>query len=234
MIPCYAFALPDGFVYLKDVDATIVQEMRYHGYHNFVGVPVRGYEKPECILTKQAADALKNAQKEAKKQGLSIKVYDCFRPQTAVDHFSEWASDYKNTKTKAEFYVDEPKETLFKKGFIAHKSGHSRGSTVDLTLIPADNPKQEIFIPYENLRNCELPAEKRFKDNSIDMGTGFDCFSALSATLNPAIPEKQMKNRLILKRIMEKQGFYNYDQEWWHYTLNNEPFPKTYYDFPVK
>lgn len=234
LIPFSAFALEDGFVYMKNVDPSIVQEMRYHGYHNFVGVPVDGYEKPECILTKQSAEALKNVQTDAKKLGLTVKIYDCYRPQQAVDHFARWAEDYKDTKTKGEFYVNEPKETLFERGYIAHKSGHSRGSTVDLTLIPSDKPKQEVFIPYENLRNCENSADKRFGDNSIDMGTGFDCFSALSATLNPVIPEKQLKNRLILKNLMEKHGFYNYDKEWWHYTLKNEPFPKTFFNFPIK
>ncbi len=229
-----SFALPDGFVYLRDVDKSIAQDIRYRTYHNFVGVPVDGYIASECILTAQAADALRMVQADAIKMGLSVKVYDCYRPQTAVDHFARWAEDYKDTKTKAEFYVNEPKESLFKRGFIAHRSGHSRGSTVDLTLIPMNGKPQEIFIPYENLRNCENPADKRFRDDSIDMGTGFDCFSALSATLNPAVGKEQMKNRLILKDMMERHGFYNYEKEWWHYTLKNEPFKDTYHNFPIK
>jgi len=227
-------ALPDGFVYLRDTAPDIAHDIRYFNYHNFVGRPVDGYEKAECILTAQAAQALKKVQAELVPMGLGLKVYDCYRPQKAVDHFSRWAGDFQDTKTKGEFYPDEPKETLFKRGYIAHKSGHSRGGTVDLTIIPLGSTPKEIFIPYENLRRCDAPYEKRFGDNSVDMGTGFDCFSGLSATENPSITGTAMQNRLLLKRVMEKHGFYNYEKEWWHYTLKNEPFGKTYFSFPVR
>ncbi|MCD8553972.1 M15 family metallopeptidase [Seleniivibrio sp.] len=228
------FALPDGFVYLRDIAPDVAHDIRYFGYHNFVGANVDGYEEPECVLTVQAAQALKKVQAELVAKGLSLKVYDCYRPQSAVDHFARWAEDLQDTKTKAEFYPDEPKETLFVRGFIAHKSGHSRGSTVDLTVIPLNSKPKENFIPFRNLRRCDAPAEKRFGDNSLDMGTGFDCFSPLSATDNPEITKQQRKNRYILKNAMEKQGFYNYSKEWWHYTLKNEPFKDNYFNFPLK
>lgn len=229
-----AYALPDGFVYLHDVDRSIVYDIRYATYHNFTGVPVDGYEKPECILSSQVAEALKKVQNELLPMGYSLKVYDCYRPQRGVNHFDRWAKDLTDTKTKDEFYVNEDKKNLFINGYIAHRSGHSRGSTVDLTIIRKDHPEQEKFIPYKNLRNCENPADKRFADSSIDMGTGFDCFSDLAATLNEKTGSLQMKNRLLLKSVMEKHGFYNYDREWWHYTLKNEPYPDTYFDFPIK
>jgi len=234
LISSLCFALPDGFVYLRDVAPDIAQDMRYFGYHNFVGVPVEGYDEPECVLTAETAQALKKVQAELRTKGLGLKVYDCYRPQMAVDHFARWAEDIKDTKTKAEFYPDEPKETLFVKGFIAHKSGHSRGSTVDLTVIPFGSTPKESFVAYKNMKRCDAPADKRFGDNSIDMGTGFDCFSPLAATDNPDVKGVQHKNRYILKNVMEKYGFYNYVKEWWHFTLKNEPFGDTYFNFPLK
>lgn len=229
-----AFALPNGFVYLHDVDPSIAYDIRYATYHNFTGVPVDGYEKAECILTAQAAQALKDVQAELIPMGYSLKVYDCYRPQRAVDHFDRWAKNLEDTRTKGEFYVHEDKKNLFVNGYIAHRSGHSRGGTVDLTIIRKDHPEQEVFVPYKNLRDCENSADKRFGDSSIDMGTGYDCFSQLASTLNTKTGGPQMKNRLLLRSLMEKHGFYNYENEWWHYTLKDEPFPKTYFDFPIK
>ncbi|QAR32055.1 D-alanyl-D-alanine dipeptidase [Geovibrio thiophilus] len=226
--------LPKGFVYLSDVNSSVVQEIRYQSSHNFVGTRVDGYLSPVCILTRQAAEALGRVQQDLELIGFSLKVYDCYRPQKAVDHFVRWAKDPKDTKTKAEFYPGEAKETLFKKGFIASKSGHSRGSTVDLTIIPYEASEQEEYIPHIKLRSCENTAASRFGDNSIDMGTGFDCFSPLSATENESLTEKQLSNRFLLKDLMKKYGFVNYEKEWWHYTLEKEPFPKTFFNFDVK
>jgi D-alanyl-D-alanine dipeptidase len=234
LVSSVSYALPDGFAYLRDIAPDIAHDIRYFGYHNFVGAHIEGYGEPECVLTVQAAEALKKVQVELVTKGYSLKVYDCYRPQEAVDHFASWAEDYADTKTKAEFYPDEPKETLFKRGYIAHKSGHSRGSTVDLTVIPINSKPKEAFVPFKNLRRCDAPAAKRFADNSLDMGTGFDCFSPLSATDNPKIKGVQRKNRYILKNVMEKYGFYNYDKEWWHYTLKGEPFKDTYFNFPLE
>lgn len=230
----YSAGIPAGFAYLSDVSPSVVQEIRYFNAHNFVGAKVDGYLAPECILTLEAAKALDKVQKELEALGYSLKVYDCYRPQKAVNRFIAWAKDPADTKTKAEFYPDEPKETLFQRGFIARRSGHSRGSTVDLTIIPADAPEQEEYIPHFNQRRCDSPAAERFGDNSIDMGTGFDCFSDVSATKNSSITAQARENRRLLKALMEKHGFYNYSREWWHYTLKNEPFPKTFFDFDVK
>jgi D-alanyl-D-alanine dipeptidase len=173
-------------------------------------------------------------QKDLEPYSLSLKIYDCYRPQRAVNHFVRWATEIENTKTKKEFYPTVDKRNLFKDGYIDSKSGHSRGSTVDLTIVPSPVPIQPQYSPGQKLYECYLPAAKRFPDNSIDMGTGFDCFDELSHTANTNIGRQQKINRLLLKSLMEKHGFRNYDKEWWHFTLKNEPFPDTYFDFVIE
>jgi len=165
---------------------------------------------------------------------LSLKIYDCYRPQRAVDHFVRWAKDIKDIKARAEFYPTVDKRNLFRDGYIAEKSGHSRGSTIDLTIVPVPVPVQEQYRPGQPLHACYAPAVKRFKDNSIDMGTGFDCFHELSHPGNLKVGRQQRTHRLLLKTLMDKHGFKNYDKEWWHFTLRSEPYPDTYFDFPVK
>jgi D-alanyl-D-alanine dipeptidase len=182
----------------------------------------------------EAATALANVQKDLEEFSLSLKIYDCYRPQRAVDHFVRWAKDINDIKTKKEFYPNVDKRNLFSDGYIDSKSSHSRGSTVDLTIVAFPALKQQNYIPGQKLYECYLPAEKRFRDNSIDMGTGFDCFHKLSNTGNKSIGRQQKNNRLLLKALMEKHGFKNYDLEWWHYTLKNEPYPNLYFDFPVE
>ena len=226
--------LPPGFVDAATVIPGLVVEMRYFGHHNFLGRPVAGYEAPRCLLTRQAANALAQVQAELKPMGLGLKVYDCYRPQRAVSDFVAWAKDLQDKTTKAEFYPTVPKDQLFKRGYIAAKSSHSRGSTTDLTIIPLPAPPQPAYKPGQKLRPCFAPAGQRFADNSLDMGTGFDCFSALSHTANPKMGPQQRVNRLLLKSLMDKYGFQNLDEEWWHFTLRNEPFPNTYFDFPVR
>jgi D-alanyl-D-alanine dipeptidase len=226
--------LTEGFVDVKEVIPSIVLDIRYYTSHNFIGEPIDGYKADKCILTKEAAGALKKVQNELRASSLSLKVYDCYRPQRAVNHFVKWAKDISDTRMKKEFYPTIDKKNLFKDGFIASKSGHSRGSTVDLTIVPIPIPKQEQYTVGQQLRECYLPAKKRFKDNSIDMGTGFDCFHELSHTETKQIGAKQQANRQLLKEIMTKYGFKNYSKEWWHYTLKNEPFPKTYFDFVIE
>ena len=224
----------EGFVDIQKVIPEVIIDIRYYGPHNFVGEKVDGYMAPKCMLTRQAAESLANVQKELAPFSLSLKIYDCYRPQRAVDHFVRWAKEIDNTKTKKEFYPTVDKANLFRDGYIDSKSGHSRGSTVDLTLVPLPLPKQPDYIQGQKLYECYLPAEKRFGDNSIDMGTGFDCFHELSHTANQNIGHQQKINRLILKALMEKHGFKNYDLEWWHYTLKNEPYPDTYFDFVIE
>jgi len=226
--------IPESFVDIQKVIPDVVMDIRYYSPHNFVGERVDGYLAPKCYLTKDAAQALAEVQKELVPYSLSLKIYDCYRPQRAVNHFVRWAKDIENTKTMREFYPTIDKRNLFKDGYIDSKSGHSRGSTLDLTIVPLPVPAQAEYIPGQQLFECYLPAEKRFADNSIDMGTGFDCFHELSHTANPGIGRQQKINRLLLKSLMEKHGFRNYDMEWWHYTLKNEPYPDTYFNFVIE
>ncbi|MFD4634595.1 M15 family metallopeptidase [Streptomyces sp. NPDC058284] len=224
---------PAEFVALRDVDPTIIQEMRYFTRHNFVGGPVDGYRKPMCILTEPAAKALHKAQRTLLRKGYSLKVYDCYRPQRAVDHFVRWAEDLNDERMKAEFYPRVDKSRLFADGYIAKKSGHSRGSTVDLTVVRLPAPPTRPYVPGEPLTPCYGPRSERFPDNSVDMGTGFDCFDTLSHTDDPRITGKQRANRDLLRNVLTKEGFTNLPEEWWHFTHKPELFPDSYFGFPV-
>ncbi|MBP7766574.1 MAG: M15 family metallopeptidase [Syntrophaceae bacterium] len=226
--------LPEDFVHIEEIIPDALMDIRYCGDHNFLGVRVDGYEKPACLLTRRAAEALAGVQKELRPFGLTVKIYDCYRPQRAVDHFVRWAKDVADTKTREEFYPTIDKRNLFRDGYIAGRSSHSRGSTVDLTLVALPAPVQPPYASGDALKACYLPAGVRFADNSLDMGTGFDCFNELSHPDNPNIAPAQRSHRLLLKTLMDKYGFNNYDKEWWHFTLRNEPYPDTYFNFPVK
>lgn len=236
LLPIYSYAdhLPENFVYLKDIDPTIVQDMRYPTSHNFIGHPIAGYNAAECLLTKPAATALKQVQKELKKSALSLKVYDCYRPQKAVDEFISWSKQPTQQQMKAEFYPEVNKADVFKLGYVAEKSGHTRGSTMDLTIVPIPTPPQQTYSPKQKLVACTAPYSKRFADNSIDMGTGFDCMDALSHHDNTTINPTALHNRQLLKTLMEKYGFNAYQPEWWHFTLKNEPYPTTYFNFSIE
>ncbi len=229
----YSQNIPKGFVEIREVIPDIIIDLRYATNHNFLGVPVDGYNAQKCFITKAAADSLIKVQNELKQFNLSLKVYDAYRPQRAVDHFVRWAEDLADTLTKKEFYSTLDKDRLFIDGYIAKKSGHSRGSTIDLTIVPIPLPYQPEY-DIENQCECFKSYEERYKDNSIDMGTGFDCFHQRSHTLNKEISVQQKANRLLLKTLMEKYGFKNLAEEWWHFTLKNEPFPNTYFDFEIK
>lgn len=226
--------MPEDFVHIEEIIPDALMDIRYCGDHNFLGVRVDGYEKPACLLTRRAAEALAGVQKELRPFGLTVKIYDCYRPQRAVDHFVRWAKDIADTKTREEFYPTIDKRNLFRDGYIAGRSSHSRGSTVDLTLVALPAPVQPPYASGDALKACYLPAGVRFADNSLDMGTGFDCFNELSHPDNPNIAPAQRSHRLLLKTLMDKYGFNNYDKEWWHFTLRNEPYPDTYFNFPVK
>lgn len=225
---------PGDFVNIREVIPSIVLDIRYHDIHNFVGTKVDGYLEPACLITKPAAEALKKVQTELQQFSLSLKTYDCYRPQRAVDHFVRWAKDVRDAKTKKEFYPTVDKQNLFRDNYISDKSSHTRGSTVDLTIVPVPTPVQKKYISGQPLQACFLPAGKRFEDNSIDMGTGFDCFHELSHPGNQKVGLQQRINRLLLKTVMDKYGFNNYAEEWWHFTLRNEPYPDTYFNFPVE
>ncbi|MFD7239029.1 M15 family metallopeptidase [Streptomyces syringium] len=224
---------PKEFVALSDVDPTILQEMRYFTPHNFTGHRVDGYRRPLCLLTRPAAEALRGAQRALLRRGYGLKVYDCYRPQRAVDDFVAWAKDLDDVRMKAEFYPRVAKSRLFLDGYIAEKSGHSRGSTLDLTIVKLPAVPTRPYLPGEPLVPCYAPKELRFPDNSVDMGTGYDCFDTLSHTADPRVQGVPRANRMLLKSLMEKAGFVNLAEEWWHYTYRAEPFPDTYFDFPV-
>lgn len=225
--------LPEGFVYLNDIDPTILEEVRYAGYHNFTGRPVPGYLAPVIIVTEPVALALKAVQAELKTFQLTLKVYDAYRPQDAVDSFTTWANNLNDQLTKNEFYPGLDKQDVFAAGYIAKKSSHTRGCAVDLTIVPLPVPIQPTWKPGDPVLDGRLPHGLRFADNSIDMGTSFDCLDELSHTANPALPCNVRTNRLLLKTIMEKHGFENYRREWWHFQLRDEPYPDTYFNFPV-
>ncbi|WP_231641323.1 M15 family metallopeptidase [Nocardia sp. NRRL S-836] len=220
-----------GFVVLGDVDPTIRHDIRYHTAHNFVGERIDGYRAPLCILTRPAAKALRKAQREVLTRGYTLKVYDCYRPQRAVDHFVRWARDLADQRMKTEFYPRVDKTRLFEDGYIAERSGHSRGSTLDLTIVPLPVPHQRPYVPGEPLVNCYAP--DRFPDNTADMATGYDCFDTLAHTDDPRVTGAAREHRQLLKTAMQRAGFRNLPEEWWHFTLDDEPFPDTYFDFPV-
>lgn len=224
---------PKDFVTLASVDPTIIQEMRYFTPHDFVGERIDGYQQPICILTRPAAEALHKAQTRLRHKGYSLKVYDCYRPQRAVNHFVRWAKNLDDQAMKGEFYPNVDKTRLFEDGYIAEKSGHSRGSTMDLTIVKLPARPTRPYHPGEPLVPCFAPKDERFPDNSIDMGTGFDCFDTLAHTLDPRVQGQQRANRLLLKSTLEGLGFVNLAEEWWHYTFQPEPYPDTYFDFPV-
>lgn len=225
---------PNDFVNIKEVIPDIIIELRYFGEYNFIARRIDGYNSEICYLTKAAADSLNKVQAELRKFNLTLKIYDGYRPQRAVDHFVRWAKDLSDTLMKKEFYPTVDKKNLFKDGYIADKSSHSRGSTVDLTIVPIPIPEQDKFSKAAKNCECFLPLNKRFKDNSIDMGSGFDCFHPISNTINNDLDLNQRINRLLLKTLMEKYGFKNYPLEWWHFTLINEPYPNTYFDFVIE
>lgn len=225
--------LPEGFVYIKDMIPNIVLDIRYATNFNFIGETIEGYNSPVAIITEQAADALAQVQKELNQFGLGLKIYDAYRPQQAVDHFVRWAADFADTLTKKEFYPTLTKPVLLEEVYIATRSSHTRGSAVDLTIVPFPVPDQSKF-DILNQCDCSRGARRGNLDNSIDMGSGFDCFHEISHTANISLPQEQRLNRLLLKSIMEKYGFRNYAKEWWHFNLRNEPFPDTYFNFPVE
>lgn len=222
---------PREFVALGDVDPTIIQDMRYATAHDFLGRPVAGYRQPICLLTRPAAHALHRAQQSLLHRGYSLKVYDCYRPQRAVDDFVAWAKNPADQRMKAEFYPRQDKADLFTDGYIASRSGHSRGGTVDLTIVMPPTRSTPPYRPGQRLVPCYAPQAQRFPDDSIDMGTGFDCFDTLAHTLDPRVTGTRRANRLMLKDTMAAAGFTGLAEEWWHFSYRAEP--STYFDFPV-
>ena len=202
--------VPPGFVDAGAVVDGLVVDMRYFGDKNFVGERIDGYERARCVLSAPAASALVTVQRDLAARGLGLKVFDCYRPQRAVAHFVRWAQRIDDVKRKREFYPDVDKRDLFKEGYIAERSGHSRGSTVDLTLV------------------------RRADGRELDMGSPFDFFSPKSWPSDASVGAQAQANRALLAAAMTRGGFRPYDKEWWHFTLVDEPFPDTYFDYPVR
>ncbi|HET7329273.1 M15 family metallopeptidase [Dyella sp.] len=224
---------PQDIVDLSRVIPTMQFDIRYFSNHNFVGRRIHGYDEPACLLTEGAASALKNVEAKLLPLGLTLKAYDCYRPQSAVDDFVHWAADPHATKMKAEFYVSVPKDRLFDEGYIAAHSGHSRGSTIDLTIVPLGSSISHVD-DQTKLADCTAPAAARVPDNSLDFGTGYDCFNEASHPSFQNITAQAKANRLLLQSLMVDAGFVPLDTEWWHFTLKNEPYPSTYFNFPVR
>jgi D-alanyl-D-alanine dipeptidase len=208
--PASAEQRPEGFVTLNEFLPGAVYDVKYYTGDNFVGTRVDGYEAPMVLLTIEAATALKAVQADVTRFGLSLKFFDGYRPQMAVDHFMRWAEDIGDTRTKSAHYPDVDKRNLFRDGYIAARSGHSRGSTVDLTLVDKATGKE------------------------LDMGTPFDFFGPESWPENPDFTPQVRANRALLRTVMLTHGFKPYEAEWWHFTLKEEPYPETYFNFPVE
>lgn len=198
-----------GFVILSDYVPDVIQEIRYFSTYNFVGDRIDGYEEPVALVTREAAEALREVSDELAEKGYCLKIYDAYRPQMAVDHFVRWTQDTSDIRMKPYFYPELNKNMLFKQGYIASKSGHSRGSTVDLTLFDMSLGKE------------------------IDMGGTFDYFGELSHPSYSGVTAEQYANRRLLRDAMVAHGFKPLSTEWWHFTLVNEPYPDTYFTFPV-
>ena len=198
-----------GFVLVSDYVPAVIQEIRYYSTYNFVGDRIDGYEQPCAILTKEAARALKGISNKLNVMGYRIKVFDAYRPATAVKHFTLWGVDDLDLRMKPFFYPDLEKQELFRRGDIASKSSHSRGSTIDLTLLDMKTGKE------------------------VDMGSPFDYFSEVSHPDYKGVTKEQYENRMFLQDMMVRGGFEPIDCEWWHFTLRDEPYPDTYFDFPV-
>ena len=202
--------MPADFVVLADVVPDIIQEIRYHSSFNFVGTRVDGYEAPVALATRPAAEALKKVSDELKAKGYRLKIYDTYRPQRAVNHFIRWAEAVSDTLMKPYFYPELDKSVLFDQGYICARSGHSRGSTIDLTLFDMSSGQE------------------------VDMGGNFDYFGRLSHPDYEEVTPEQMANRMLLREAMLRHGFNPLAEEWWHFTLKDEPYPDTYFDFPIR
>lgn len=200
---------PSGFVLLGDFVPGVIQEIRYYSTYNFIGDRIDGYEEPCAIITREAARALRSVSNEMMVQGYRLKIFDAYRPVCAVKHFVLWGIEDQDIRMKPYFYPELQKQELFVKGYIAKQSSHSRGSTVDLTLLDMNTGKE------------------------LDMGSPFDLFSEVSHPDNKSITEEQFNNRMILRRVMLRNSFDPIDCEWWHFTLRDEPYPDTYFEFPV-
>ena len=227
--------LQESFTHLDEIDDTILHDIRYAGPMNFVGKNVDGYCANRAVMTHQLAQALHKIQKIVNKDDFSLVVYDAYRPQKAVEHFSKWTEDQHNQSMKTKFYPYVDKSKAFELGFISKKSAHSRGSTVDLTLIEIGKTLKPIYEITQTKRILNDGREILFLDDgTLDMGSHFDLFDEASFHKNDLLDEKYMSRRKYLRDVMMNNGFDDYRKEWWHYCLLDEPFPDTSFNFDIK
>ncbi|MFD1986421.1 M15 family metallopeptidase [Mesorhizobium newzealandense] len=218
-LPAYADALPAGFVRLADVDPSIRQDIRYAGPDDFLHRKANGYDAPVCILTEQAAKALSGIQKAIAARGLTLIVFDCYRPARAVADMGEWTRE--GGPPDPQWYPRVKRGDLIAKGYVGELSSHSRGSTVDVAITRTDRT------------SALKPACGAVDADTLDFGTGFDCFDPMSETAHPGLAGEAAANRKMLVDAMRAGGFKNYAREWWHFTLEHEPFAKQRFDFPI-
>lgn len=223
--------LPAGFVYLRDIDPTIIQDMRYAGSNNFVGRRLRGYQAAECVVKREVGVLLKSVQQELALQNLSLKMFDCYRPTRAVADMVAWSRDGKDTAASKRYNPAFRKADLFRLGYIATRSGHSTGVALDLSLVDLKADNSATFDPARNYGDCAADVDLRAPDGSVDMGTGYDCSDVKSHTATKSITAAQRKWREKLVLVMARRGFVNYSKEWWHFSLPGAGGQA--YDFPI-
>ena len=231
-VAAQAQKLPAGFVYLRDVDPTIIQDMRYAGSNNFVGRQLRGYEANECVVKREVGVLLKSVQEELALQKLSLKMFDCYRPARASADMVAWSRDGKETAASKRYNPAFSKADLFRLGYIAQYSGHSTGSALDLSLVNLRDDNSATFDPSKNYGDCTANAGLRAPDGSVDMGTGYDCSDVKSHTAAKSITSAQREWRQKLVQVMARRGFVNYSKEWWHFSLPG--VGRQAYDFPIQ
>jgi zinc D-Ala-D-Ala dipeptidase len=229
--PAGAQALPGGFVYLRDIDPSILQDIRYAGSNNFVGRRLAGYDTAECVVKRDIGTALKRIQQELAPQKLSLKMLDCYRPERAVHEMVEWARNGGETPAERRYHPEFSKADLFRLGYIAEHSGHSTGAAVDLTLVDLKAGPSAAFDADRAYADCTASVDARAPEDSVDMGTGYDCSDPKAHTAALSITAAQRRWRNLLVSAMGRQGFVNYSKEWWHFSLPGAG--EAAYDFPI-
>jgi D-alanyl-D-alanine dipeptidase len=224
-------ALPAGFAYLRDIDPTILQDIRYAGANNFIGRPLAGYGAAECVVKREVGLALKSIQRELARQKLSLKMFDCYRPERAVADMVAWAGNGKETSAEHRYNPAFSKADLFRLGYIATHSQHSTGVALDLTLVDLTANNSSGFDPNKAYADCTAPVAARAPEGSVDMGTGYDCSDVKAHTAASSITPAQRRWRNLLVAAMGKQGFVNYSKEWWHFSQSGAG--RQAYDFPI-
>jgi zinc D-Ala-D-Ala dipeptidase len=224
--------LPGDFVYLRDIDPSVIQDVRYAGVNNFMGRPMKGYGAAECVVKRKVGLALKGVQQELARENLSLKMFDCYRPARAVADMVAWSQNGKETAAERRYNPAFSKQQLFRLGYIATDSQHSTGAAVDLTLVDLQAENSATFDPAKSYADCTAPAAQRSPEASVDMGTGYDCSDVKGHTAATSITPSQRRWRNLLVAAMGRQGFVNYSKEWWHFSLPGAGGAA--YDFPIQ